>query len=107
MPSRSIKQQRFYNGSKWHKCRNAFIAERMMIDGGLCMICHKEQGYIVHHRKHLNDSNIDDADISLNFSNLMYVCKPCHEIEHGYQGNKKTRQIIFDDNGQPKLYAPL
>ena len=26
----------FYNGQKWKRCRNAFINERIGIDGGMC-----------------------------------------------------------------------
>ena len=78
---------------------------RYGIDGGICQKCHKEPGYIVHHKKYINESNINDPDITLNESNLEFVCKNCHEEIHHHCGREKyeRRKIIFDENGNPKI----
>ena len=94
----------FYNSSRWIKCRQSFIDERIMIDGGLCQECKKNLGEIVHHRITLTRENIKDEMISLCFDNLEFVCHKCHdEFEgHGINGNGKIKPLCtFDANGQP------
>lgn len=91
----------FYKSKRWQDCRRSFINERTLIDGGLCQICHSKLGYIVHHKVTLNASNITDANISLNFENLMYVCKDCHDKFPGHGvGNGKPKKYFFDESGQ-------
>ena len=97
----------FYKGRKWNKCRAAYIAERIATDGGVCEECHEALGYIVHHKVAITPDNISNADITLNFENLEYVCKECHDKFEGHGLNKKRKMdIIFDDTGQP-MPAPL
>jgi len=94
----------FYNSLRWIKARDSYIAKRMMIDGGMCEVCHKDPGYIVHHITALSEENIDDKDVTLNFNNFQYVCKSCHdEFEgHGAGGHGKAKAIcMFDADGQP------
>lgn len=94
----------FYNSRRWIKARDSYISERMMIDGGLCEECQREPGYIVHHKIQLTEGNVNDQEISLNFSNLEYVCKTCHdEFEgHGSGGHGKAKALcMFDADGQP------
>ena len=96
--------KRFYHSDKWQNCRNAYIQNRLLIDGGLCEDCREEQGYIVHHIIHLTESNINNPEISLNPDNLMYVCKKCHDQYegHGLRGRKgKELSVIFNEQGQP------
>ena len=69
----------FYRSKKWQKCRNAYIAKRINVDGGLCEECHDSIGYIVHHKIMLSETNINDPMISLNENYLEYVCKKCHD----------------------------
>ena len=86
----------FYKSKKWQNCRRSFIDERTLIDGGLCQICHKRLGYIVHHKIMLNASNINDASVSLNFDNLMFVCKDCHDNLPGHGvGNRETEKYFL------------
>ena len=75
----------------------------MLIDGGLCEECHEEQGYILHHKILLTEQNINNPNISLNHSNLKYVCKECHDqyAEHGVHNNHKPLNVLFDANGMP------
>ena len=85
----------FYNNKIWKACRNAYIQERIAIDGGLCEVCHNQLGYIVHHKTELTEDNIDNTFVTLNKSNLLYVCKDCHDDIHLHSG----RITIFDENG--------
>lgn len=89
--------KKFYKSKRWQSCRAAFIAERVMIDGGLCQHCHERMGYIVHHKIHLTPQNIHDPEIALSHQNLEYVCHDCHNSEHF---GKKMR-VKFDSDGKP------
>lgn len=93
----------FYNSEAWKKCRSAYISERLKIDGGKCEVCHTEQGYIVHHIEQLTPYNINNPDVTLNFDNLRYDCKHCHDREDGhFIGKKKSGlRVRFDDEGRP------
>lgn len=94
----------FYDSAAWQKCRAAFIAGRVAIDGGMCQRCGQELGYIVHHLEWLTPENIMDPDVALNHENLEYVCHTCHnKIE---QGEEEPR-YRFTPNGQVEAYPPL
>ncbi len=94
----------FYKSNAWRRCRGAYIAERIAIDGGVCEVCREQPGYIVHHIKPLTPKNINNPDIALSFSNLRYDCKECHDREevHAFVTHKKGR-CVFDSSGQPYL----
>lgn len=93
----------FYNSKAWKLCRDSYIAERIMIDGGLCEECQKNLGYIVHHKMPLTPDNINNPDITLNHKLFRYVCKDCHDLYEGHGvGRDKTKALcIFDESGQP------
>ena len=92
----------FYNSGKWKRCKDSYIDERIALDGGVCEECHKNIGYIVHHKVTLTESNINDPDISLNHRLLEYVCKDCHDRFEGHGVGKKIKPLFdFDENGQP------
>ena len=74
----------FYNSKKWLKAREEYIAERILVDGGLCEDCHQQLGYIVHHKAELTPDNINNLDITLNKNNFSYVCKACHDKKEGH-----------------------
>lgn len=94
--------KKFYASTAWHRARDAYIAERMSIDGGMCEHCHKRPGYIVHHIIELTPDNINDPNITLNTDNFEYWCKPCHDDEHlPTHGRDQFRTIVFDDDGNP------
>lgn len=93
--------KRFYKSKQWQKCRNNFINERRMIDGGICQRCLKAPGYIVHHKIHLSPQNIDNPDISLNFNNLEFVCHECHNDEHF--GHKMRVKFTIDGKVLPPI----
>lgn len=93
----------FYNSKRWQQCKDSYISQRIMIDGGACEICGSNQGYIVHHKTMLTESNISNPDIALSYGNLQYVCKDCHDKLEGHGiGNKKVKPLFaFDADGQP------
>ena len=83
--------QDFYNSSAWIKTRDAYASSVFYI----CERC-GEQGYICHHIIHITPDNINDQNITLAWSNLMYLCIGCHNNIHGVTGN---RIPIFDEDG--------
>lgn len=94
----------FYNSKAWIRCRTSYIAKRITIDGGMCEECHKNLGYIVHHKIMLTPENISNPDVALNHRYMEYVCKDCHDAfeGHGVGGHGKVRPLcMFDENGQP------
>ena len=92
----------FYKSRAWERCRASYIANRRGIDGGLCEVCHREPGYIVHHRMAITPENINDPDITLCWDNLQYVCKACHDKIHHYCGRAKGGcRYVFDEDGNP------
>ena len=53
-----LTQKQFYRRKPWLRARQAYIDERVAIDGGICEICHEAPGLIVHHYKvWLDDQN--------------------------------------------------
>ena len=96
--------KKFYNRKGWELCRDSYIADRIMIDGGLCEECHEAAGYIVHHKLLLTEDNINNPEIALNHENLEYVCKKCHDKfdDHGIGNKRKCKPLFkFDEDGQP------
>ena len=95
--------KKFYKSKEWKKCREGYKAERIKVDGGMCEHCKKELGYIVHHIEELTPFNINDPNITLNFDNLEYVCKVCHDNEHDFGRGKKTftrKGLKFNEQGE-------
>ena len=94
----------FYKSKAWHRCREAYIRQRVGIDGGICEECHDNIGYIVHHKTMLTPENVSDPEISLNEENLELVCKPCHDDFEGH-GIKRAHAlrplVVFDSSGMP------
>ena len=72
----------FYYSKAWKHTRALYIASVF----GLCEQCRAKgilkPGKIVHHKIKLNKYNIHDQEITLDFKNLEYVCKDCHEAQH-------------------------
>lgn len=75
----------FYKSKAWINTRNAYVAERVCIDGGVCERCGLKTGNAgeeLHHKIPLSPRNITDGDITLNPKNLQWLCKDCHFIVH-------------------------
>ena len=98
----------FYASDKWRRVRLGYISHRRSIDGGLCEECHENPGYIVHHRVHLTPANIRKPEIAVDWKNLEFVCKNCHEKIHETDGKPQTnvRRVTFDAEGNPHPVTP-
>lgn len=63
---------------------------------GLCEDCYKEGKVTpaeeVHHIKFLTPENINDPNITLNYDNLVALCRECHRKRHGKQKRYKIDQ---------------
>lgn len=95
--------KKFYKSSAWLNCRASYISERVNIDGGMCEHCKKELGYIVHHIEELTPFNINNPEVTLNFNNLEYVCKKCHDNVHNWGRGKKSftrKGLRFNKDGE-------
>ena len=80
----------FYKSKAWQNCRNSY----MKSVGHLCEDCLK-QGKIVpaeevHHIVWLNESNIHDPNVTLNWSNLVALCREHHRQRHGARQTRYT-----------------
>ena len=86
----------FYSSGAWKHTREAFRKSKQ----GLCEICLKKgllvPGEIVHHVKHVTVDNVDDPNITLNWDNLMLLCRDCHADIH----RKYKPRYVFDDDGR-------
>lgn len=93
---RSI-DNKFYHSKAWSQCRNAYIQSH-----SLCERCLQKgliaPSEIVHHKIHLDESNVNDPAVALSFSNLEALCFSCHNQEHF--GDKTERRWSFDENGK-------
>ena len=86
--------RKFYNTQAWVKTAKAFKQSKF----GLCEKCGKP-GEEVHHIIALTPDNINDPNITLNWNNLMLLCRSCHELIE--EKAKATRDgIKFDEFGQ-------
>lgn len=89
----------FYDSAKWEKCRTAYMSQVNWI----CERCGNPAA-LVHHKKYINESNIHDPAITLNFDNLEALCQECHNDEH-VKAWRKPVDTVFDDEGNV-VYAP-
>ena len=78
----------FYKSKAWQDCRNSYMKKV----GGLCELCMKERKITpaeeVHHKIHLNPQNINDPNVTLNYDNLIALCREHHRQEHGSRKNR-------------------
>ena len=102
-------RKEFYNSKAWKTVRkNIWLKQNC-----LCARCYKpvyvdgisewipkdqRRTGIVHHIEYLNDTNIEDDNITLNEDNLIGICKECHEKEH-HQDIATRKGYEFDSYG--------
>lgn len=89
----------FYKSTAWKHVRCAYMRSQH----GICERCGKP-AKIVHHRIWLNDSNINDPEITLGWGNLEALCQDCHNAEHHATGDC-TNGTYFDDEGDLKKHG--
>lgn len=85
----------FYKSKRWQECRETYAKSK----GYLCEMCKDKgiikQGEIVHHKINITPGNIYDPDITLNWNNLMLLCRDCHAMVH-----KKIKRYRVDELGR-------
>lgn len=85
----------FYSSTAWKECREKYKAYRR----GLCELCLKNGQYtpgeIVHHKIHISRKTINDPSITLNFDNLLLVCRQHHADLH----NTTSKRYRVDEQG--------
>lgn len=96
--------QQFYKSKEWETFRKVVIAKQADSDGFVyCAICGKpilkKYDLIVHHKKELDDLNVNDAKIALNEDNVECVHFKCHNQIHERFGYNKTNNFV-----QKKVY---
>lgn len=84
----------FYNSKPWRVCRNAYLNHVF----GICEKC-GGVGEEVHHIIALTPANINDSNITLNWNNLMLLCRSCHELIEG-KAKPTIDGITFTEDGQ-------
>lgn len=91
-----MTRKQFYKSKAWLTCRDGYIKSVH----GLCERCLKDgkvvTGYIVHHKVYLNDENINNPEVTLNWDNLEYLCFDCHNKEH-FKDKIIPRYKVNDD----------
>ena len=87
----------FYTTRAWRKARESYLSSV----GRLCEICLSkgliEPAVHVHHKKPITTENLDDPRITLDHSNLMALCKECHQALH------RTKRWRCDELGHVAL----
>ena len=86
--------RKFYNTQLWIKTAKAYKQSQF----GLCEKC-ENPGEEVHHIIALTPENINDTNITLNWDNLMLLCRSCHELIEE-KAKATVDGIRFDDSGQ-------
>jgi hypothetical protein len=90
--------RKFYKSKAWKQCRESYIAKVY----GMCERCQTKgkikPGYIVHHKTYITPQNINDPNITLNHSNLEYVCLDCHNDEH-FNTAVTRDDVMFNEFG--------
>ena len=85
----------FYNSKPWQQCRAAYLSQVNYI----CERCGNPAA-LVHHKKYINEGNISDPIITLDWNNLEALCVECHEHEH-IRNRRRPVKSVFDENGNP------
>lgn len=99
--------KRFYKSQAWKKCRDGYAQSV----GYLCEDCLAKgiytPGIIVHHVEELTPLNIDNPEVTLNYSNLKLVCRECHALEHEqmYQARRRKRRYDIDADGRVHIIS--
>jgi 5-methylcytosine-specific restriction protein A len=89
--------KKFYNSKQWKDVRELYIISQ----NGICERCKFRAGKIVHHKKYLTPTNINDPYVSLHFSNLELLCLDCHNAEH-MKEYVMSKDLVFDLEGNVK-----
>lgn len=86
--------KKFYNSGVWKNTRNTYFDSKY----GICEKCNGV-GEEVHHIIPLTPQNINDPNITLNWNNLMLLCRSCHELIEE-KAKATIDGIIFTEDGR-------
>lgn len=85
----------FYQSKVWKQCRKGYVKSI----GGLCEECLKAGRItpceIVHHKVFITPKNIYNPEITLNYENLVALCRKCHGEKH----SKSVKRYEIDSKG--------
>lgn len=83
----------FYSSGAWQHCRNTYGAAHSW----LCEDCLRRgiytPGVEVHHVEELTPFNIDRPEVTLNWDNLVLLCRECHKARHDTRMRGRRYQI--------------
>lgn len=85
----------FYNSTEWKKARKSYIELKF----GICERCGEPNSKLVHHKKYINEQNINNPEITLDFNNFELLCDDCHNREHKEKYSSTDWGLEFDENG--------
>ena len=85
----------FYNSAAWKKARQAYISLKF----GICERCGQANAKQVHHKIYLDELNINNPDVTLNFDNFELLCDNCHQREHNEKYSPTLYGLAFDEEG--------
>ena len=86
--------KRFYASAKWKRTQEAVMKAHNYV----CQRCGRP-AKIVHHKTWLTPENINDPNITLDWSNLEPLCQDCHNQEHQQNGGDTAQGLTFDTTG--------
>ena len=90
---------KFYNSKVWKQCREAY---KQSVNG-LCESCLDNDKVIpgkeLHHKVALTKGNINDTNITLSWSNLIFLCFDCHQKETWNRQSIIREGLIFNSDG--------
>jgi len=97
--------RQFYSSKVWQDCRNEYAKSAHY----LCEDCLKRgvyrPGIEVHHIEELTPMNIHKPEVTLNFANLVLLCRECHKARHDTR--QRDRRYVIGSNGEIIVGSPL
>lgn len=86
---------KIYQTVAWRKLRQYYYGKVH----GICERC-GEPGDVVHHKIHIDESNVNDPNITMSEDNLELLCHTCHNREHKQVHEPLRDGFSFDANGE-------
>lgn len=86
--------RKFYASAQWKRTQEAVMKAHNYV----CQRCGRP-AKIVHHKTWLTPDNINDPNITLDWSNLEPLCQDCHNAEHQQNGGDTAQGLTFDTTG--------
>ena len=86
--------KRFYDSKAWKDCRLSYLSKKNYI----CERC-KDVAKIVHHKIYIDETNINNPEITLNHDLLECLCQTCHNQEHFKDSSATSDGYSFDVYG--------